>query len=236
MFANDFIPPPPPPPLSSLFSSSFFSSLFFISFFFFQNDETVLRRRLHGLVEDGGKPEVVRRCAAVLREMARHKLGGFFLFPMDERQFPEYYAVIEEPITVQSLHESLESWSSSSSSSSPSAGGGGSGSDEVAAAQEAELVDSFTLSVRRMWENCWSYNHEGTEVRVFMLLYAGPLPCPCGVSCRCLPASSVRMKSVYGAGNACLEARPARRPANASSERASIACSGFSGEAHTYCS
>lgn len=37
-------------------------------------------------MEDEGKPEVVRRCAAVLREIARHKSSGFFLFPVDNVQ------------------------------------------------------------------------------------------------------------------------------------------------------
>lgn len=52
----------------------------------FQNDEAVLRKRLHSMVEDASesRSEVVRRCAAVLREIARHKACGFFLFPIDE--------------------------------------------------------------------------------------------------------------------------------------------------------
>lgn len=116
----------------------------------------MLRRRLHGLVEDKSKPEIVRRCAVVLRELARHKLSGVFLFPMDRLQVPEYYEVIEHPITVLSLLEHLERWSPV----------GGTGAERVGgeAAGEAELLDGFTISVRRMWENCWSYNHEGTEV------------------------------------------------------------------------
>lgn len=122
-----------------------------------------MRRRLHGLVEDTSKPEMVRRCAVVLRELARHKLSGVFLFPMDRLQVPEYYAVIEQPITVLSLLEHLERWS-------PPVGGG-TGGETVGGGEaggEAELLDGFTISVRRMWENCWSYNHEGTEVSLFV--------------------------------------------------------------------
>ena len=111
---------------------------------------------MHALVEDESRQEVVRRCAVVLREMARHKLGGVFLFPVDQHQFPEYYAVIEEPITVLSLLETLERWSSGEGEAAAAAAAAGGGEDE--------LVDRFTLSVRRMWENCWSYNHEGTKV------------------------------------------------------------------------
>lgn len=53
-----------------------------------QTDECALHRRLDALVEDAGgvKPEAIRRCAAVLREIARHKLSGFFLFPPDRSQ------------------------------------------------------------------------------------------------------------------------------------------------------
>lgn len=100
---------------------------------------------------------MVRRCAVVLRELARHKLSGVFLFPMDRLQVPEYYAVIEQPITVLSLLEHLERWSPPAGGNAPERAGGEAGA-------EAELVDDFTISVRRMWENCWSYNHEGTEV------------------------------------------------------------------------
>lgn len=59
-----------------------------------QNDEALLHRRLHSLVEDqsGSKPEVVRPCAAVLREIARHKACGFFLFPIDETQVHAFHA------------------------------------------------------------------------------------------------------------------------------------------------
>lgn len=118
----------------------------------------MLRRRLHDLVADESKPEAARRCAVVLREIARHKLGGVFLFPMDKLQVPEYYAVIERPITVLSLLETLEGWSPGGGSDGVVGGG------ETAAGEGARLVDEFTISVRRMWENCWSYNHEGTKV------------------------------------------------------------------------
>lgn len=128
----------------------------------------MLRRRLHGLVEDKSKPEMVRRCAVVLRELARHKLSGVFLFPMDRLQVPEYYAVIEQPITVLSLLEHLERWSPV----------GGTGPERVAgeAGADVELVDGFTISVRRMWENCWSYNHEGTEVSLAVVTAVSFLP------------------------------------------------------------
>lgn len=56
---------------------------------------------------------------------------------------PDYFTVIEDPITVLSLLEALEA---------------------APVDSDAEVVDSFTLSIRRMWENCWSYNHEGTKV------------------------------------------------------------------------
>lgn len=51
-----------------------------------QNDEAVLQRRLHALAEDEARADVVRRCAVVLREIARHKHSGFFLFPVDRAQ------------------------------------------------------------------------------------------------------------------------------------------------------
>lgn len=56
--------------------------------------------------------------------------------------------MIEHPITVTSLLSELES-----------AGKNGKG-----ALSDKDIVDNFTLSVRRMWENCWCYNHEGTKV------------------------------------------------------------------------
>lgn len=58
-------------------------------------------------------------------------------------QVPEYFEVIECPITVSSLLETLEAG---------------------LAPGEGDLVDSFIVSVRRMWEDCWSFNHEGTKV------------------------------------------------------------------------
>lgn len=58
-------------------------------------------------------------------------------------QVPEYFEVIECPITVSSLLETLEAG---------------------LAPGEGDLVDTFIVSVRRMWEDCWSFNHEGTKV------------------------------------------------------------------------
>ena len=72
-------------------------------------------------------------------------------------QVPEYFAVIEKPITVLSLLEDLEGWL-------PGEVGSGSGLEGIGDARSVELVDGFAISVRRMWENCWSYNHEGTKV------------------------------------------------------------------------
>ena len=65
----------------------------------------------------------------MLREIARHKCGGFFLFPVDRAQVPEYFAVIEHPITVSSLLDDLEASS---------------------AQGDGKVVDDFILSVRRM--------------------------------------------------------------------------------------
>ncbi|CAM9869515.1 unnamed protein product, partial [Laminaria digitata] len=73
-------------------------------------------------------------------------------------QVPEYFAVIEQPITVLSLLEDLESWLAGGAGS-----GSGSGLEGIGDARSVELVDGFAISVRRMWENCWSYNHEGTK-------------------------------------------------------------------------
>lgn len=65
---------------------------------------------------------------------------------MAPTQVPDYFTVIEEPITVLSLLEDLEA---------------------PLADSDAGVVENFTLSIRRMWENCWSYNHEGTKVTTF---------------------------------------------------------------------
>lgn len=80
-------------------------------------------------------------------------------------QVPKYFAVIEKPITVLSLLEDLESWLADGE-------GAGSGLEGIGDARSVELVDGFAISVRRMWENCWSYNHEGTKVS-----YARPSLC-----------------------------------------------------------
>lgn len=71
-------------------------------------------------------------------------------------QVPEYLAVIERPVTVLSLLEDLEALSGRG------VGEGGDG--------DVDVVDRFALSVRRMWENCWSYNHEGTKVRLMLVV------------------------------------------------------------------
>lgn len=58
-------------------------------------------------------------------------------------QVPEYFEVIECPITVSSLLETLEAGLTPG---------------------EGDIVDMFIVSVRRMWEDCWTFNHEGTKV------------------------------------------------------------------------
>lgn len=67
-----------------------------------------------------------------------------------EPKVPEYFEVIEHPITVSSLVEDLEAISAIGGAEGPG---------------DKEIVDAFALAVRRMWEDCWSYNHEGTKVR-----------------------------------------------------------------------
>ncbi|CAM9797939.1 unnamed protein product, partial [Discosporangium mesarthrocarpum] len=126
--------------------------------------EKGMGHRLESLAQDQSRPEELRRCAAVLRELWRHPDSGFFLLPVQRYESPTYYEVIQEPVTVSLILDSLESGELGREGGELDLAGSGSslrgGRVGVGC---VGVVDAFTLAVRRMWENCWCFNHEGTE-------------------------------------------------------------------------
>lgn len=80
------------------------------------------------------------------------RLSSRFPWTSASPKFPEYFAIIEHPVSVLSLLEALENW-------------GGSGTVKSGVDQDKEILESFARSVRRMWEDCAAYHHEGSKVR-----------------------------------------------------------------------
>jgi len=83
---------------------------------------------------------VMKPCARLLRELMRNEqLARPFLRPVDPVLYPDYYEVVHDPLDFGTVKKRMD-------------------------AGEYEDPDEFATEVRRVWNNAFLYNQQGTEV------------------------------------------------------------------------
>jgi hypothetical protein len=78
-------------------------------------------------------------CRRVLKELMNHQMAWPFLKPVDPMQVPGYYDVIKDAIDLGTIKKRLEG-------------------------NQYDDIEEFEHEVHRVWDNCFKFNQEGTDV------------------------------------------------------------------------
>lgn len=73
----------------------------------------------------------------ILNNLSKLEHADAFLYPVDSRQYPEYYEFIKKPVDITYIKDNLNKYST---------------------------VNEVLTDIRLMWENCREFNIEGSEI------------------------------------------------------------------------
>ena len=83
-------------------------------------------------------------CRRVLKELMHHHMAWPFLKPVDPMQVPGYYDVIKDAIDLGTIKKRLEG-------------------------NQYDDIEEFEHEVHRVWDNCFKFNQEGTDVHTMAI-------------------------------------------------------------------